>query len=577
MLFTPKKYPAKNKYKPNKMPKFFKITNIALLLNLLIPIVALAQNNTNNNPNAIALSGSIHNQTQFFLPDSNKQIYGTPFYDYLFYANDTWLTLQAQLPQPQLQARIRLQAHQQTNLFNPTKPVTQQGIGLFWLQKSFLDNQKLNLEIGHLYFQVGNGTALRTYENRNLGIDNALQGIKINYKLLKNIQIQAFSGQIKNNILSTYQPIVKGIDIETFNVLHKKSKTTLYTTFLVMNRTLNAQTMQLITNEINNYTPQQRFIPTYNTWVFNAYNKLKINSFLEYNIDIAIKTPDILRSPQNQLFKADKGKMILNQIAFMQKKWYIQLAHRYLHQFECRTSPNEQGLYGNINYIPTLQTPFYYRLSNLYVPTPQVLGEQAWLVKANTQINKFWNLNAEYAAAKNTNNTWLYANYTLALQYQADTLPYNYSFGVQLYDYNQQIFEQKNDWINAFLPFAKFLYNPNPYNTFKAETQFLFTNRQLLAIQGTTNFANTPQDRGNWAWLLTEWQHSPSISIAAGSLYNFKNKWWYPYLSVTAQLKKYGVLQATFSQQPAGVVCTGGVCRFEPAFSGAKIKWTNHF
>ena len=48
-------------------------------------------------------------------------------------------------------------------------------------------DEDLELTIGNFYDQLGSGMILRTYEERQLGIDNALDGIRLKYNPYKGI------------------------------------------------------------------------------------------------------------------------------------------------------------------------------------------------------------------------------------------------------------------------------------------------------------------------------------------------------------------------------------------------------
>ena len=50
-------------------------------------------------------------------------------------------------------------------------------------------SDELEITVGNFYEQFGNGLILRTYEDKTLGIDNSLDGIKLKYKPVKGIKI----------------------------------------------------------------------------------------------------------------------------------------------------------------------------------------------------------------------------------------------------------------------------------------------------------------------------------------------------------------------------------------------------
>ena len=53
-------------------------------------------------------------------------------------------------------------------------------------------SDELEVTAGSFYEQFGSGLTLRTYEERNLGLDNALDGIRLKYQPVKGIYLKVF-------------------------------------------------------------------------------------------------------------------------------------------------------------------------------------------------------------------------------------------------------------------------------------------------------------------------------------------------------------------------------------------------
>ena len=84
-------------------------------------------------------------------------------------------------------------------------PTSFRGSGLGYRYVNW-KNKDLDVTVGNFYEQFGSGLILRAYEERNLGIDNALDGIKIKYTPYKGIYLKAFTGKqrylFKNGLFS---------------------------------------------------------------------------------------------------------------------------------------------------------------------------------------------------------------------------------------------------------------------------------------------------------------------------------------------------------------------------------------
>ena len=59
--------------------------------------------------------------------------------------------------------------------------------------KGKLENAELT--VGHFYDQFGSGFIFRTYEERSIGVDNALLGGHLVYKPFKGVQLKALTGK----------------------------------------------------------------------------------------------------------------------------------------------------------------------------------------------------------------------------------------------------------------------------------------------------------------------------------------------------------------------------------------------
>ena len=96
-----------------------------------------------------------------------------------------------------------------------------------------------------------------------------------------------------------------------------------------------------------------------------------------------------------------------------------------------------------------------------------------------------------------------------------------------------------------------------------------------------------PNDFGQWAYGLFEFNIAPSFSFAVSDMWNFKPNTNNVDAIYQTQHHFYSVFAAythganrfslSYVKQVGGIVCTGGVCRYEPAFSGVKFAITSTF
>lgn len=86
------------------------------------------------------------------------------------------------------------------------------GSGIPYKYASY-NNDGLEITVGSSYEQFGSGLVLRSYEERALGIDNAIEGFRVRYHPYKGIYTKGIWGK-QRNFMSTGEGIVRGVDGE---------------------------------------------------------------------------------------------------------------------------------------------------------------------------------------------------------------------------------------------------------------------------------------------------------------------------------------------------------------------------
>ena len=120
------------------------------------------------------LQGALVTRTKVFVKDSSINAVGTPQYEDQIFSNESWLDLSYQRYGFEIGARFDLFLN--SNLINPDGSYSANGIGKWYLHKSI---GNIDLKGGYIYDQIGKGFLYRSFEDRDLGIDNALIGVSV--------------------------------------------------------------------------------------------------------------------------------------------------------------------------------------------------------------------------------------------------------------------------------------------------------------------------------------------------------------------------------------------------------------
>ena len=91
-------------------------------------------------------------------------------------------------------------------------PEGYQGNGITYRFASFTKD-RLSVTVGNFYEQFGNGLAFRTYEERGLGYDNMMDGVRIKYQLTDGLTVTGVTG-VQRIFFEYGEGIVRGMDAE---------------------------------------------------------------------------------------------------------------------------------------------------------------------------------------------------------------------------------------------------------------------------------------------------------------------------------------------------------------------------
>jgi len=509
-------------------------------------------------------SGDLMMNLNFFQRDSSIKAANNPLYDNYLSGSEGWLNLRYSNNDKGISVFARVDAFNNSNLYNPSQAMTGFGLGAWGATKQFKD---LTITAGYIYDQIGSGALFRAYEDRGLLIDNALVGLELKYKLTDNILLKGFTGQQKNvsrtgQASPYYGPIIKGFNAEgDFTI---KSKIHILPGIGMLNRTLDAASMASVAATINNQDTGSRFEPMYNMYAFTVYNTLTIGDFSWY-AEGAYKTHEAILVNGGLIDKP--GNLQFTTIGYAKKGIAINLTGKRTENFVMRTSPNEVLTNGMLNWQPIVARIRPERLMARYTPASQDVSEQAGGIDVLISPKDNLSYTFNYAHINTLDNVALYREIYGEVNYQNNT--WVVQGGIQYMQYNQEVYQVKPGvpMIFAFTPFGEITYRFTPKKSLRFEAQYM----------------STKQDYGSWIFALLEYDIAPKWAISFSDMYNVT-----PNYAVVAKANNYYNLYVAYTKGPHrfslayvkqvdGINCAGGVCRYEPAFSGVKGTVTSSF
>ncbi len=509
------------------------------------------------------LSGDLQTNVNFFMKDSSIGASGNPLYDHYLSGSETWLSLRYNIKDWTF--TLRADAFNNSNLSNPAVGLTAYGIGAYTITKEMDD---LTISVGNIYDQIGSGILFRSYEDRGLLIDNALIGLEVKYKLGKNILLKGFGGQQKK-ILARLEPVIKGFNAEGD---YSVGKSHLIPGIGVLNRTLDDASMTQIASNINTQDLSTRFNPRWNMYAFTAYNTLTYKN-LSWYAEGAYKTheaiPDTGLGTKTLVDKA--GTVAYTTINYGKKGFAVNISAKRTENFFNRTSPYDiLANSGMINWQPIVARLRPERLMSRYTPASQDLSEMATTADIMYAPNDKTNFTFTYTNINKLDNSKLYRELFGEFVYDGGK-SWKFQGGLQYLEYNTPVYrvDPKQTYLYAITPFTEITYLISDNKSLRFEAQYM----------------NTKQDFGSWVFALLEYNLAPKFSISASDMYNISPNLNNPddkkanhYYSIYGAFTKGPHrLSVAYVKQVAGVNCSGGVCRYEPAFSGIRTTLSTRF
>ncbi len=523
------------------------------------------------------VSGNLEMNGNFFNRDTLIGAANTPQYDHQLFGGESWLQLKYNYKGFEVGGRFDF--YHNSNLINPQSSFNGQGLGRWYVSK---DIYNLGISIGYLYDQIGSGIIYRAFEERYLGIDNALFGGSLTYNLTENWEIKGFVGKQKNRF-DLYQSVIKGAGIEGFISLGEEGKLKLAPGIGVVNRTLDDGSMNLLVSELRTYADGEKFVPKYNNYAMTFFNNLSVGK-INWYFEAAYKTADAFRNFEGDRFLQDEGTVFYTSLSYANKGLGLTLEGKRTENFEFRTRPQEDLNRGLVNFLPPLTRVNTFRLLSRYNAATQFIGEQAFQIDASYKVNKKVFLNANFSRITNLDDLLLYQEVFTEVTLKKPRT-WQLIAGVQLQNYNQEVFESKPGvpLVETIAPYAEFLYKFDRKKAIRIEGQFMTVN------EVTQNTELQKTDYGDWIFALLEFSIAPKWTFTLSDMYNLspgknspidetgeKASIHYPRVDVF-YTNKSNRFSLSYVKQVEGVVCSGGICRIEPAFSGVKMSVNSTF
>lgn len=545
---------------------------------LLCGSAALAQND-----HSVSLNGSVQSDMMLF-PQQDEAI-GTSEYDNDTFLTNTYVNLILQSRYVDAGARLEFTQFPMPGYQDAYNQFKGWGVPNVWV-KGRLNTAEITL--GSFYEQFGSGFILRSYEERSLGIDNALNGAHVLWTPMRGLQVKALSGFQRNYWEWDTQTLVSGTDAELAVeewipfLQERDSRLSLGGSWVNKREDPNEVIFADPTHRLN--LPE--FVNAYDLRA--RYQKSGLALLAEY----AHKSQDpnelnsyIYGEGHAEMLSATygrKGLSLLGQVRRSENMGFR--SHR-------SASALSNALY--INHQPAFTLDQTYALAALYPYATQAEGEWAyqasagykWKGKNGPKVKlNYSRVNGLEQARLNRNNAAMRGTdgaesdfFTNGDTYYQDLdVQLEKKFGKQLdlhlmymyQEYNKTIIQNEGGMICSHIVVVDGKYKFNRRYTLRAEAQYL----------------GTAHESGDWGFGLVELSVAPYLMFTVSDMVGrcepesgvYGDVTHYYQAMVTGNIGSHR-LQMGFGRTRAGYNCNGGVCRYIPASKGLMINYNYNY
>jgi len=456
------------------------------------------------------------------------------------------------------------------------------GVGVPYLFADY-QTEDLGFTVGSFYEQFGSGILLRAWEDKDLGVDNSLNGVRVRSTPVAGVRITGLVGK-QRNFFGFGDGLVRAIDgdvsmNELISAWNEKSTRITFGGSFVSKYQKDEDPIYKLPENVGAWAP--RIQVNRGGFVLGAEYARKIND------------PS---SDNNYIYK--NGDALLLNASYSVNRLGINLSAKRVDNMSFRSDRTENLNKLKINYLPAISKNQIYSLMNIYPYSSQPNGEMGLQAEISYQVKKGSKIGGKYGTqialnfsaansiVKSPLNDSIPVGTTGTMGYTTDF----FKVGPEVYFrdlnleisrkfspkfkailigqhlvYNQAVLEGKGGMVSGNVAIADLTFKPTPEQAVRVEMQGLWTK----------------QDKGNWAMVMAEYSISPHWFFAITDQWNYGNpdahkRVHYLYGSI-AYARNANRIQLSYGKQREGILCVGGVCRNVPAMNGLTVIITSSF
>ena len=453
----------------------------------------------------------------------------------------------------------------------------------FYLASKYVQWRDKNYEIlvGDIFDQYGNGLIFRSFEDRQLGFNNSLEGVRAAYNFGRYVSLRGMYGRPR--LYTEYSKTwVRGADLSvSIAEIIKASAITFNIEGSFVNRyqDLSQAPEELLI--IDMATADQETGEGGITFLESYGIKPNLNMYsgrlnfgwngLTVSGEYVGKSNDFVDISHTA---THKGWAALGEVGYNYKTFSVMGTFRALSNMRTAIDMFTNGTGNTINYLPALTRQYTYMLANINPYQVAINGEMGGQVdlcysyRSKSNRYRYWNFHANFSTFYSLEKqAWLgdirplyWRDINVDVERQWDKKWKS----LLLYSYQDNMDHQAHIFVGDVT--HKF----NRKMSLRFELQYLLSGDDKSEWDGM-------HSEGDWVAGLVEFNLAPHWSFYVQDMYNIGQSKIHYYNGGFSYTYNRTRVQLSYGRNRAGYVCSGGVCRYSPAYTGVNLVLTSSF
>ena len=456
-------------------------------------------------------------------------------------------------------------------------PTNLNGMALSNLYLNWRDDS-YSVTVGTFYDQFGSGLLFRSWEDRTLGLNNAILGARATYNFKDYLALKVLWG-VPRLGTGNSQDEFFGFGLTNVNVAGADLSVSLSDIFEMDNISLALEGSVLNKQEA---VSEDLAAKGYQSNIIGWSGRMN----LEYNGFIAkAEHVDAGKQMVNAFNPPTKGNAQLLELGYNGRGLGVSMTGRRMkHMTQRLCTYNYLGSDNPVNnilsYRPAMSTQYTYMLTTLNPYSPEIGDKIYRNGEIGGQIDAFYNFRRG-SRIGGKRGMKVHANFSTYYSLEgsdgtaSELLFRDFSFDVE----KQWTKKFKTTVLYSMQEYNKVHENNGVYiglsHIVVADLLYKFTSKFSTRME--LQYLSSKDDQKDWMAGLIEVNFAPHWSVFASDMYNHGQSKLHYYNGGVSFAMNHLRIAAGYGRYRAGFICSGGVCREIPSYTGANLTLTASF